>query len=96
VAELFRDLREAGEAGGEELLAALRGGGRRLRGPEAAARGFRVLAELGLVRGETRAGTGEVGVVSSERKDLERSAAFRAYGARCQEGLEFLERRKHP
>jgi single-stranded-DNA-specific exonuclease len=96
LAELYRDLREAGEVSGAELLGALRGSGRRPRGPEAAARGFRVLAELGLVRGEPAAGTGEVGAVSSEKKDLERSVAYRAYGARRQEGLEYLARRKNP
>jgi single-stranded-DNA-specific exonuclease len=94
VVELFRDLREAGEASGAELLAALRGGGRHPRGPEAAARCFRVLAELELVRGEPRGGDGAVGVVSSTGTDLERSAAFRAYGGRHQEGVRFLERRK--
>jgi single-stranded-DNA-specific exonuclease len=91
---LFRDLREAGEASGSDLLAALRGPGRRGRGPEAAARGLRVLAELGLVQGSADGGDGRVGVVSSEGTELQRSAAFRAYGARHQEGLRYLERRK--
>jgi single-stranded-DNA-specific exonuclease len=93
---LFRDLREAGEAGGAELLAALRGGGRHQRGPEAAARCLRILRELDLVRGAPDAGGGSVGVVSSEGTDLERSAAFRAYGDRHQEGVRFLERPKKP
>jgi single-stranded-DNA-specific exonuclease len=93
---LFRDLREAGEASGGELFAALRGSGGHPRGPEAAARCFRVLAELELVRGEPRGGAGSVGVVSSEGTDLERSAAFRAYGDRHQEGVRFLERPKKP
>ncbi len=93
---LFRDLREAGEVSGEELLAALRGSGPHPRGPEAAARCFRVLAELELVHGEPRGGDGAVGVVSSEGTELERSAAFRAYGDRHQEGVRFLERRKKP
>jgi hypothetical protein len=93
---LFRDLREAGEVGGEELYAALRGDGLHPRGPEAAARCFLVLAELGLVRGSPTVGGGTVGVVSSEGTDLERSAAFRAYGDRHQEGVRFLERPKKP
>jgi single-stranded-DNA-specific exonuclease len=93
---LFRDLREAGEADGTALLAALRGSGLHPRGPESAARCLRVLFELGLVRGETSAGDGSLGVVSSEGTELERSAAFRAYGARHQEGLTYLERRKQP
>jgi single-stranded-DNA-specific exonuclease len=96
VAALFRDLREAGEANGAELLAALRGGGRHPRGPEAAARGLRVLSELELVRGSPAGGGGSVGVVSSEGTDLERSAAFRAYGDRHQEGVRFLERPENP
>jgi single-stranded-DNA-specific exonuclease len=91
---LYRDLRQAGEAVGEPLLDVLRGSGSQPRGPEAAARCFRVLAELDLVRGAPEAGSGTVGVVSSEGTELERSAAFRAYGARHQEALKYLERRK--
>jgi single-stranded-DNA-specific exonuclease len=93
---VFRELREAGGASGEELQAALRGGGPRPRSPEAAARCFRVLEELGLVQGAPEGGRGTVGVVSSEGTELERSAAFRAYGALHQEGLRYLERRKNP
>jgi single-stranded-DNA-specific exonuclease len=93
---LYRDLRQAGETAGEALLDALRGPGSPPRGPEAAARGFRVLSELDLVRGAPEAGGGTVGVVSSEGTDLERSAAFVAYGARHQEALKYLERRKKP
>jgi hypothetical protein len=94
---VFRDLRssfEAGEGEGPSLYEALRGGGEHPRGPEAAARCFRVLAELGLVQGEPDRGRGGVGVVSSEGTDLERSQAYRAYDARYQEGLRFLEGRK--
>jgi single-stranded-DNA-specific exonuclease len=91
---VFRELREVGEASGEQLQAALRGGGPRPRSPEAAARCFRVLDELGLVQGTPEGGRGTVGVVSSETTQLERSAAFRAYGARHQEGLRYLGRRK--
>jgi single-stranded-DNA-specific exonuclease len=93
--ECFRDLRDAGEAGGEELRQALRGSGRYARGPEAAGRCFRVLAELGLVGGTPAGGDGEVGVVSSEGTDLERSAAFRAYSARHEEAHQYLEAHKH-
>jgi single-stranded-DNA-specific exonuclease len=92
----FRDLREAGEATGERLQEALRGSGPHLRGPEAAARCFRVLEELGLVQGSPGGGSGTVGVVSSEGTDLERSEAFRAYGAIHQEALQYLERRNKP
>jgi single-stranded-DNA-specific exonuclease len=93
---LFRDLREAGEVSGAELFGALRGGGRFPRGPETAARCLRVLRELELVQGEPSGGGGSLGVVSSEGTELERSAAYRAYGARHQEGQRFLERRKSP
>jgi len=93
---LFRDLREAGETGGEKLLAALRGSGRFPRSPETAARCVTVLRELELVQGESAGGDGGLGVVSSEGTELERSAAYRAYGARHQEGLRYLERRNKP
>ncbi len=92
----FRDLRDAGEVEGEELRSALQGSGPRPRSAEAAARCFRVLAELGLVRGDPGVAGGAVGVVSSEGTDLERSEAFRAYGARYQEAHRFLEGQKQP
>jgi single-stranded-DNA-specific exonuclease len=88
----FRDLREAGEASGERLQRALRGSGPHPRAPEVAARCFRVLDELGLVQGSPDAGSGTVGVVSSSETDLERSAAFRAYGALHEEALRYLKR----
>ena len=91
---MFRDLREAGESSGSELLAALQGSGPHPRSAETAARCFRVLAELGLVQGAPDRGRGSVGVVSSEGTDLERSAAYRAYSARYQEGRRYLEGRK--
>jgi single-stranded-DNA-specific exonuclease len=93
---LFRDLREAGEVSGSELSAALKGSGPHPRSAETAARCLRVLGELGLVQGSAAGGDGSVGVVSSEGTELERSAAFRAYGARHQEGLQYLKRRKQP
>jgi single-stranded-DNA-specific exonuclease len=93
---VFRDLREVGEASGDGLLGALRGSGPHPRTPEGAARCFRVLDELGLVHGSPDGSGGVVGVVSSEGTELERSAAYRAYGARHQEGQQYLERRKQP
>jgi single-stranded-DNA-specific exonuclease len=93
---LYRDLREAGEASGEELLGALCGSGRFPRTPETAARCLRVLHELDLVQGEPGAAGGGLGVVSSEGTELERSGAYRAYGARHEEGLQYLERRNKP
>ncbi len=92
----FRDLREAGAASGEDLREALRGSGPHPRRAETAARCFRVLSELGLVQGAPDGGAGEVGVVSSEGTDLERSASFRAYSARYQEASQFLEGQRQP
>jgi single-stranded-DNA-specific exonuclease len=93
---LFRDLREAGETSGVALAEALVGSGRHPRNPEASARGFRVLAELGVVQGTPEGGQGKVRVVSSEETDLERSAAFRAFDARYQEALRYLEGQRQP
>jgi single-stranded-DNA-specific exonuclease len=92
----YRDLRDAGDVGGEELRSALLGTGPHPRSPETAARCFRVLVELGLVRGSADRGAGTVGVVSSESTDLERSAAFRAYSARHQEARRYLEGQRQP
>jgi single-stranded-DNA-specific exonuclease len=94
LAGVFRDLRESSEEEGRGLYEALRGSGPHPRGPEAAARCFAVLAELGLVQGTADRGRGIVGVVSSEGTDLERSTAYCAYSARYQEGLRYLEGRK--
>ncbi|HEX4464976.1 MAG TPA: single-stranded-DNA-specific exonuclease RecJ [Solirubrobacterales bacterium] len=93
---LFRDLREAGEASGEDLREALIGSALQARSPETAARCFRILGELGLVRGEPVAGGGVVGVVSSEGTDLERSASYRAYSARHEEARQYLEAHRQP
>jgi single-stranded-DNA-specific exonuclease len=92
----FRDLREAGEVGGEELRRALLGSGPHPRSAETAARCLRVLGELGLLAGEPRGGDGNVGAVSSEGTDLERSASFRAYSARHQEACKYLEAHRQP
>jgi single-stranded-DNA-specific exonuclease len=92
----FRDLRDAGESSGEELRTALLGSDPHPRSAETAARCFLVLSELDLVRGAPAGGDGVVGVVSSDGTDLERSAAFRAYGARHEEARQYLEAHKHP
>jgi len=92
----YRDLRDASPAAGEGLREALRGGGAHPRSAETAARCFRVLRELELVRGEPARGDGEVVVVSSERTELERSTAFRAYSAHHEEARRYLDTRKQP
>jgi single-stranded-DNA-specific exonuclease len=96
VATTYRALRQTGDARGRRLREALAGGGGHPLCPEACARRFRVLRELGLVQGSPEAGAGVVRVVSSVRTDLQRSAAFRAYSARLSEAQRFLARPKLP
>lgn len=96
VAAAFRSLRELGEGNGSALRQALVGTGTHPLCPEACARRFRVLAELGLVQGEPEGGAGVIRVVSSERTDLQRSAAFRAYSERLSEAQQYLARPKLP
>lgn len=91
---VFRELREAGEIDGEQLYEVLRGSGAHPRSPEAAARCVKVLSELELLQRWPYRTDGVFRVVSSEETDLERSAAFRAYGARYQEGRKYLEGRR--
>ena len=94
VAATYRALRQTGDARGRRLRQALAGGGDHPLCPEAAARRFRVLRELGLLQGSVEAGAGVVRVVSSVRTDLQRSAAFRAYDERISEARRFLARPK--
>lgn len=94
IAGVYRALGAAPEHTGAELRAALSGHGAHPLAPETAARSFRVLRQLELVRGEPNSGAGAVGSVSSERTDLERSAAFRAYSDEFSEARRFLERPK--
>jgi single-stranded-DNA-specific exonuclease len=96
VATAFRTLRELDEASGSGLRQALAGAGAHPLSPEACARRFRVLAELGLVQGQPQGGAGVIRVVSSERTDLQRSAAFRAYSERLSEVQQYLARPKLP
>jgi single-stranded-DNA-specific exonuclease len=94
VAAAFRALRELDAASGSGLRKALSGSGAHPLCPEAAARRFRVLAELGLLQGAPEGGAGVVRVVSSERTELQRSAAFRAYSERLSEAQLFLAKPK--
>jgi hypothetical protein len=96
VAATYRALRQTGDARGCRLRAALAGAGAYPLCPEAGARRFRVLRELGLVQGAPEGGDGMVRVVSSVRTDLQRSAAFRAYSDRLAEDQRFLTRAKLP
>jgi single-stranded-DNA-specific exonuclease len=93
---LFRDVRRAagsGPAGGADLRGALGGGGSHQRAPEIAARFARVLLEIGVLRWDSTA-PGALSIVSSTGTDLERSAAYNAYRARCEEGKRFLNGRR--
>jgi single-stranded-DNA-specific exonuclease len=94
VAAAYRALRETGDAQGRRLRQALTGEGSYPLCPEAAARRFRVLRDLGLVQGSPESGAGIVRVVSSVRTDLQRSAAFRAYSERLSEARQYLARPK--
>ncbi len=94
VATTYRALRQTGDARGCRLREALAGAGDHPLCPEAAARRFRVLRELGLLQGSVEGGEGVVRVVSSVRTDLQRSAAFRVYDERLSEARRYLARPK--
>ena len=94
VAATYRALRQTGDSHGRRLREALAGAGDHPLCPEAAARRFRVLRELGLLQGSPEGGAGVVRVVSSVRTDLQRSAAFRAYDERLSEAQRFLAKPK--
>jgi len=96
VAAAYRALRQTGDAKGRRLREALAGQGSHPLCPEASARRFRVLCELGLLQGSPAGGAGVVRVVSSVRTDLQRSAAFRAYSDRLSEAQQSLARPKLP
>jgi single-stranded-DNA-specific exonuclease len=96
VATTYRALRQTGDARGRRLREALAGAGNHPLCPEACARRFRVLRELGLLQGAVEGGEGVVRVVSSVRTDLQRSAAFRAYSERLSEAQRYLARPKLP
>jgi single-stranded-DNA-specific exonuclease len=96
VAATYRALRQTGDAKGRRLREALSGSGHYPLCPEASARRFRVLRELGLLQGSPEGGAGVVRVVSSVRTDLQRSAAFRAYSALLSETQQSLTRPKMP
>jgi single-stranded-DNA-specific exonuclease len=84
---VYRALRARGTAAGEELEAALREGDPQ-RAPAPAGRALRVLAELGLVHLDRDRRS--VSVPAAERTDLARSAAYRAYSARGEDGWRSL------
>jgi len=86
----YRALRDAGGAAGEELEALLRGDPLTPRPAAPAGRVVRVLSELHLVSLDPSTRTLEVPL--AERTALERSAAFRAYQQRLEDGRRWLTR----
>ena len=85
---LYRDARDAGGAEGESLEQMLRGDGSHPRSPALAGRLLRVLAELELVLVHRDRQVLEV--PAAQRTALDRSAAFRAYEERYEDGVRFL------
>ncbi len=94
LAEIYRALSAAGPVEGEALRAILAGPGRFARTPEAAARCARVLIEIGVAESAGSGCARSVGVVSSERTELERSGAWRAFETTHEEGRRFLQSRR--
>jgi single-stranded-DNA-specific exonuclease len=86
---LYRALRAAGEAGGEACEALLRGEGPQPRSAALAGRLVRVLTELDLAVLD-RDGPALRVAETPERTSLDRSAAFRAYQRRLEDGLRYL------
>jgi single-stranded-DNA-specific exonuclease len=88
LATTYRSLRDAGGAAGEELEALLRGDVQAPRPAQLAGRLVRVLVELDLVilGSDGRS----LSVPEAERTELERSAAYRAYHQRYEDGRRWL------
>ena len=87
--EVFRGLRQSGSASGQALRALLEGDGPHPRSAALAGRLVRVLEELGLASLD-RATLSLTIAAAPERTELTRSAAFRAYHARGEDGLRWL------
>jgi hypothetical protein len=93
LAEIYRGLVPGPLEGAAlgSLLAGSAGVGGRRRPAQIAARCVRVLEELGIAQLDGEPGARRLGVLSSERTELERSEAWRAFAARHEEGLRFLQ-----
>jgi single-stranded-DNA-specific exonuclease len=100
LAALYRVLRDRDPSGSglseDDLRAVLHGPGGAPRAPEVGARRIRVLEEMGAVEWDRARTPHRLRVVSSVRKDLERTASFAAYRDRYEEGRRFLSRRRQP
>jgi single-stranded-DNA-specific exonuclease len=88
LAALYRALRARGRVTGEELGRLLRGNGAHGRPARLAGRLIRVLAELELVSLDRDLPALEV--ADAQRTSLERSAAYRVYASRYEDGRRYL------
>ena len=93
LAALYRSLRLRGEVTGGELEHLLRGDGRHGRPARLAARLIKVLAELELVSLDRDLPA--LAIAGAEPTALERSAAYRAYAQRYEDGRRFLSSADH-
>jgi single-stranded-DNA-specific exonuclease len=91
---LYRSLRLRGRATGEELEHLLRGDGPHGRPARLAARLIRVLAELELVSLDRDLPA--LAIAGAAPTALERSAAYRVYAQRYEDGRRFLSSANHP
>jgi single-stranded-DNA-specific exonuclease len=89
LATVFRALRAARQTGGEALEAVLRGEGPQPRSAALAGRLVRILTELELAVLD-REGPALTVAEAPARTALERSAAYRAYQRRLEDGLRYL------
>lgn len=92
--ELFKALKDADLIRGELLRNVLAGAPEDPRSPEQAATLVRILEEVGLIRSEGHGDARSLGVVSSEKVNLEDSPAFAGQTERQKEQLEFLRQSK--
>jgi hypothetical protein len=94
LASLYRGLRLRGRAAGEELERLLRGGGPHGRPARVAGRLIRVLAELELVSLDRDLPA--LAIAGAAPTALERSAAYRAYTRRHEDGRQYLSSARAP
>lgn len=92
--DLFRKLRDADQIRGELLRSLLAGAPESPRSPEVAARMVRILQEVNLIQSEGLGDARTLGVVSSEKVELEDSPVFVRSRTLCKEHLEFLKQSK--
>ena len=94
LAEIYRALAPVGRAEGAVARDLLAGPGRFPRTPEGAARCARILGEIGVAELGGGGDARWIGVVSSERTELERSGAWRACESIHLEGRRYLQSRR--